>query len=477
MLNLERTDIERAVLAIILIYPDRIPELDNKLHPNDFHNSINKLIFREVIQLFNSGFENFTEDELTSVLLKTGSTDQHLLEEYVSVLYNMDINPSNLSKYIDIILDIRLKRELHSLLNNKIIKLEEESETSKATELVSSLQNDIIKLNSSSSSNDSSNISEIIDHYIHKKLSNKEANYGVPSHIPELDRYTLGWKKKRLYVVSARPSEGKSALLMNFALHAAFFAKFNRCPVLCIDTEMDTEEWIDRAISYLSGVDYQTIQVGNWTRSTKEEEAVDKAVLTLQESNNLFFEAAPDFGIDNLTSMIRHYVYKYNVGLVIFDYIKLPEASDLKTMQQWQHVYALAKRLKFLAKTLDIPIISALQQNKEGDEKSHVSGAAFGESDGVLKECDGMFPLNRKTAREVERDGLDYGTHILQIYKLRNGPRNYKGLGLDFKGYNFRFTAAKKQMIDLQQLKVDEPVPEKEIRLLNNAKQTTNAIL
>ena len=158
----------------------------------------------------------------------------------------------------------------------------------------------------------------------------------------------------------------------------------------------------------------------------------------------MFFQDIPDFTADSITAVVRKYVYNYGVGLVLFDYIKLPEFGD-DNKDEWEIIYALARRLKYLCKTLNIPILAALQQNREGDDKSRVTGRAFASSDGVLKECDGMFPLNQKPFREVEQDGLDYGTHILQIYKLRNGPKSFKGINLDFKGYCLRFEMSKKQ--------------------------------
>ena len=72
---------------------------------------------------------------------------------------------------------------------------------------------------------------------------------------------------------------------------------------------------------------------------------------------------------------------------------------------------------------------------------------AFAESDGVLRECDMAFALNKKTSKEIEQDGLDYGTHIFQILKARYNRPLFRGLNLNFKGYCFTFTSAKKQDI------------------------------
>ena len=80
----------------------------------------------------------------------------------------------------------------------------------------------------------------------------------------------------------------------------------------------------------------------------------------------MFFQDIPDFTADSITAVVRKYVYNYGVGLVLFDYIKLPEFGD-DNKDEWEIIYALARRLKYLCKTLNIPILAALQQNREGD--------------------------------------------------------------------------------------------------------------
>src|SRR5881394_2570044 len=59
-----------------------------------------------------------------------------------------------------------------------------------------------------------------------------------------------GFEKKKLYVIAARPSQGKSTILLQFAHAAASSGK----SVLFFSLEMPKEEIVERAASNLSRV-------------------------------------------------------------------------------------------------------------------------------------------------------------------------------------------------------------------------------
>ena len=444
----ERPDIERATLACLCQDPETIIEVDGKVSIDDFSNPTHRELFNLIIELYNNDFESFTKEDLANQAIRTNKFDPNTIEDYIEVIFDLDINSKNINKYVDTLLDNSLKRELIYDLRKNIDLINTMPDNYSGKRLLNDVQGSLLKLTEIGSySGGPEDIALTIRESMNNLLINKEANLGVPCGITEIDDLTLGWLRKKFYFIAARPGQGKSAFLMNAAAHAALFAKINRCPVLYLDTEMDKQEWFDRITSSISGVDHTVIKKGIWDRSEKETTAVNQALDILSIPGNIYFEHIPDFGIEYITAVTRKYVYMYNIGLVIFDYIKLPEDADLRDMQQWQHIYSLAKRLKYLCKTLDIPILSALQQNREGEGKSHVDSRAFAESDGVLRECDMAFALNKKTSKEIEQDGLDYGTHIFQILKARYNRPLFRGLNLNFKGYCFTFTSAKKQDI------------------------------
>jgi len=465
--KLERSDVERAVISLLLRNNNLILEVDGKLAPNDFQNAINKHLFREIIGLYNTGFSTFSKEEFVNVIVRASAFDSKALEEYVDALYDVDIKADNILNYIDILLDLRLKRDMLFNLKDCLDYVDLNIEKYKGQELLGKVQEQIFKVSTSAIKKGPVDVSELVTKILPEKLANKEHNLGVPSPFPELDKYTLGFKRKRLYVVSARPNEGKSSFALNCALYAAYFAKMNRARVLYLDTEMAEEEWFDRATSNLSGVDGQVIEAGLWERNEKENEAVKKAHDILLQPNHIFFEHIPDFSLESLTSLIRQYVYMYNIGFIIYDYIKLPESYDF-SRDEWEIIYGLARKLKYLAKILDVPILALLQQNREGDSKSRVGGTVLAGGDGVLKEADGVFFLNQKSYKEIEQEGLDYGTHIFQVYKLRNGPKSFKGFNLDFKNYCYRFYSARKQSIEIiPATALPKPNGEANIKMLN----------
>jgi replicative DNA helicase len=261
---------------------------------------------------------------------------------------------------------------------------------------------------------------------------------------------TLGWIPKKFYFIGARPGEGKSAFLLQCAAHAAYFAKEKRVPVLYLDTEIDEKEFKIRLIGHLAGVDTKIIQQGLWTKDPRMKESVDKAIYFVNKIGGIYHKEMPGYSLSNVVNTIRKYVYSHGVGLVIFDYIEEPmdEGGD---KARWEKVGLVARTLKKYAQILEVPVVAALQQNREGADKSRVSARMYAESDDVFKKADGAMALNRKSGEEIRKETLAAGTHRLQILKGRYHATSYNGLNLSYVGYCLRFWPARLQAMDQQE--------------------------
>jgi len=84
--------------------------------------------------------------------------------------------------------------------------------------------------------------------------------------------------------------------------------------------------------------------------------------------------------------------------------------------------------LKDLAGELNIPVITAAQINREGANKSKLTDDLVADSDRILRYCSTLMALSRKSNEEIERDGLDYGTHRLQVLNSRSNASFFEGI-------------------------------------------------
>ena len=84
---------------------------------------------------------------------------------------------------------------------------------------------------------------------------------GIASGFDDLDLLTAGFQKSDLILIAARPSMGKTALVLNIAQHACF--KEN-CKCLFFSLEMSKEQLVNRLLAMESRVDSQNIRIGHF---------------------------------------------------------------------------------------------------------------------------------------------------------------------------------------------------------------------
>ena len=183
---------------------------------------------------------------------------------------------------------------------------------------------------------------------------------------------------------------------------------------------------------------------GDWATDKRASDNINYAIQLVQNVGGLYHKYIPGFTHGQVINFMKKFVYNEGVGMVIVDYLKMPSGGGDQE-ERWQKIGDLSRALKDHAGLLDIPVITALQQNKKGIDQSRVTADANAESDDPFKEADGQFALNWKTAKEINEEGLEAGTHRLQILKGRYFRTNWSGINLRFIGYCMRFLPAQMQ--------------------------------
>lgn len=437
---------ERATVATILQNPEFLTQLPEKVNIAAFQNPANRAIVQLALQLYNDGYRQFDSELLKNrvTLMPVSGIQVSDMQNYVVALLTADIASVNFTKYLSELQEAHLHSEMSKLLHSSIADLGHVDMD--PSMLMAKLQTKLYELDAGINKNeDATNIGMHVEETILGLL--EEPKLGIPTGIDVLDEMTLGLLKKKFYFVGARPGEGKTAFMTQVGLHAAYFAKEKRVPVLYIDTEIEDEEFEIRNVGHLAGVDTKIIQTGRFGDDPETKENVLRATHFIKKHGNIYHIELPSYSIANVVNLMRRYVYNYGVGLVIFDQIEEP-AYEGDKKARWERVGLLARTLKQQAQILDIPVLAALQQNKKGADKSRVSSEAYAESDDVFKKADGAWALNSKSAAEIREETIQAGTHRLQILKGRYHAASYYGLNLRYVGYCLRFWPAQIQGTD-----------------------------
>lgn len=254
---------------------------------------------------------------------------------------------------------------------------------------------------------------------------------GLPTGWRDVDRMTYGWQKGDMLIVAARPSMGKSVLGLQTAMHAGYFG--HKTAMFCL--EMPSRQMGQRALAMTARVDLNRIRSGDldeddWSRLagaadeiSRCQMVVDDSAITLHEIRSACIREKRTNGLD----------------LVVVDYLQLmdPGVPGLKSEQE--QVAYISKRLKRMAKELDVVVIAVSQLNRgpegRGDKRPNMSDLR---SSGQLEQdADIVVFLYREEYYNKDCPDEERGVAEVIFAKHRNGPTGT--VKLKFWGSHVRF--------------------------------------
>ena len=408
-------DSERAILGILLMgEEENWDEVAQFLTEEDFFQPAHKTIFSHIKNLYKKG-QNADPVTVANSLKTEEKLAQVGGAAYLSDLIHQLASTSNIKAYAEITLEKSILR--------KVIKKSEEfieksytEDYSKIEHFMDYLESEIFKLGDRNKGSDLVGLNQLVESGIkkledlfHKKISIT----GLSSSFPELDHLTSGFQNSELIILAARPSMGKSALSLNFALHNALQ---NR-KVAFFSLEMSKESILMRLLSSLARINLS--QVINGQIQEKRWGDLIEAAGKLS-SLPFFVDDSSPLSPYEIRSKARRLKSKQGLDLIVVDYLQLMQLHE-KTENREREVSEMSRLLKSFAKELQIPIITLSQLNRgvEGRANRRPILSDLRESGAIEQDADLIMMLYREDYYE-EGDGNNIAEVI--INKHRNGP-------------------------------------------------------
>lgn len=419
---------ENSVIGALLIDKDAIVKVAEFLRPFHFYKEANAKIFEAILNLYEKREPAdliTVPDELKrmKVVKEVGGVS------YLTELVNQVPTAANVEYYGSIIKEHATRRGLISAAANiSDLAFKEDSTVNAvldtAEQILYGVSQDQLKQQFVPIKDTLEVTFERLDE-MHKK---KGSLRGVPTGFKTLDNMLSGLQESNLAIIAARPSVGKSSLLINFA---QFAAVRHKVPIGVFSLEMSREQIVDRMISAQGDIDNWRITTGNL-----EEEDFEKysnAAGELAEAP-IFIDDTPGINIMEMRTKARRLQIDQKVKLIIVDYLQLIHGRNLEN--RVQEVSEISQALKNLARELKIPVIAASQlsravEQRGGDKRPQLSDLR--ESGSIEQDADVVMFLYRPD--DEDRENIK-----LLISKHRNGPTGE--VDLYFKGDRTRFYEA-----------------------------------
>jgi replicative DNA helicase len=176
----------------------------------------------------------------------------------------------------------------------------------------------------------------------------------------ELDALLGPIRGGELVVVAGRPACGKTALVLQTAIHVAVDLKK---PTAFFSLEMRREEVLDRLLAFEGVAQVGQIR-GGYLLDEQLSDAMSRTE-TLSQAPLSIYDGSTN--IELLRSRIRREKAVGGLSLVVVDYLGLLDMGSGGKTPRWERVGEITRVLKLLAIELNVTILLAVQLNREGD--------------------------------------------------------------------------------------------------------------
>ena len=391
--SLHSLEIEKSILGSILIDPNIIYSISDRINSSDFYFNFNQLIYESILKRR----DKYSKINLDLNILIESLKEDNIFDivggiEYLNELVASSYTSANIEAYIEIFKEYSKKRKLLNV--SKGISKSIYDNKKNSTDLLEEVQVAVSQIDEEASGDDIIKLSELVARdYERNDKNNHIADYPKTKFI-RYDEITNGLRPATLLILAARPAMGKTAFSLNIALNVA---KQNK-RVLIFSLEMGEEELYNRLLAAESEVELKNIQRSHFDFNNKE--MINRLLIARENLSTLeiYIDTSATPTITAIKNKARLLQRKYkNIDLIIIDYLQLISGTTNKGNRE-QEISEISRGLKLLSKELNVPIIalSQLSRRVESREDKTPMLSDLRESGSIEQDADQVMFLSSK---------------------------------------------------------------------------------
>uniref|UniRef100_UPI003FF0A3E1 replicative DNA helicase n=1 Tax=Blautia sp. TaxID=1955243 RepID=UPI003FF0A3E1 len=406
---------EQSVIGSMIMSRDAIVEASEMITGADFYQQQYGIVFEAMVELHDEG------KAVDLVTLQERLKEKDLPPEISSMEFVRDLlaavpTSANVKYYAEIVAEKSMLR--------KLIKTTEEISNAcylgkeKTQDILEVTEKKIFDLVQNRGSEEFVPIRQVVLNAIEKieKASRTQGSVtGIPTGFIDLDYKMSGFQPSDLILVAARPSMGKTAVVLNIAQYRAFHSDVTTA---IFSLEMSKEQLVNRLLALESKVDSQNIRTGNledeeWAKLIEGANIIGKS--------NLIIDDKPGISISELRSKCRKYKMEHNLGIIFIDYLQLMTGSGRSESRQ-QEISEISRSLKALARELHVPVVALSQLSRAVEQRPDHRPmlSDLRESGAIEQDADVVMFIYRDDYYNKDSENKNIAEII--IAKQRNGP-------------------------------------------------------
>lgn len=405
-------DVERAILSAVLLDPPALSRAQELLSSSDFYDSRHRRIFDAMTDLAgqDEGLDLLT---LGNLLERKGELSMIGGHGTLAELLTTIASSANISHHAKIVRDHAIRRRM-ILFADGISRRAYGKDS--ATDLLQDAQRDLHQFTSSRDERSwcpLANLAcETVD-YVGQVSKRDTALVGIPTGYPSLDSLMSGWQRSDLIIIAARPSMGKTS----FALGSALAAAREGYRVGVLSLEMSRRQVGLRLHGMGAPIDVHALKTGalspqGWSLLAATAQQFESLPFWIDDSSVLT--------VDQIAAKARQLQARSGLDLLVVDYLQLLRLHNAETQQRG--VADASRKLKLLAKELDIPVLVLSQLSRACEQRPEHRPilSDLRDSGSIEQDADIVLFLYREEVYTPNTE--EKGVAEVLIRKHRNGP-------------------------------------------------------
>jgi len=414
----QNIEAEESVLGALLIDKNAIIKVADVLEPADFYSPAHGLIYKAILSLFEKS-QPIDLLTITNVLKEAKQLDKVGGSTYLTKLIDGVPTASHITHYAKLVKEKRILRDLidaSAQITEKAFAPSDDIE-----DVLDDIEQKIFSISQGSVSQKFISIKEELDgayERMEKLHDGKGRLRGVSIGFNKLDNLLSGLQRSDLLIVGARPSVGKTSLMLDMVRHIGVNEKL---PVGLFSLEMSREQVTDRLIAAEAGIALWKLRTGKLANDT-DFQLIQHSLDTLSRAP-IFIDDTPSPNILQMRSMARRLQAEHGLSALFVDYLQLiqPRNSVVSMVQQ---ITEISRGLKGLARELNTPVVALSQLSRATDQRDIKIPrlSDLRDSGSIEQDADVVLFIYRKDRDKSNLDPEDENTAEIIIAKHRNGP-------------------------------------------------------
>lgn len=426
---------EQACLGSLLIDKDAIIRIADIIAPDDFYSEKHQFIFSAILELY-AQRDPIDVVSLTNRLMEKEHLDTIGGRSYLVTLTNAVPSATNIVSYANIIQKKSTLRRLiqagHAILSTAYEDTNDiSSQLDKSEQTLFAVSQKHLRQNFTPISSILADAFDRLDE-IHKDAGKLR---GTSTGFVDIDHKLGGLQKSDLIIIAARPSMGKTSLVLDIARQVAVQ---ERVSVGLFSLEMSKDQLVDRLLCSQAGVDLWKMRTGKLSDAPGHDDfpRIGQAMGVLSEAP-IFIDDTATTNIMEIRTKARRLQIEHGLGLIVIDYLQLMD-SRTSSDNRVQEIAEISRSLKGLARELNVPVIALSQLSRAVESQtvpipklSHLR-----ESGSIEQDADVVMFIYREDYYKPETDRKNIADII--IAKHRNGPTGRVELYFDIEKASFK---------------------------------------